>query len=271
MSGIGAFESGVQAAAVALAVQPWRTVGLSVLAVWLLGAAAGCGWRRSAPGVQLARAVALTVAAGGAALVGLLWWAWPQANGLVGRFDEALVQALASGVSPQRLQVWGWLTHAGDALWITALAVIVAGLLAWQRSRVELQVWLGGLIGNALVTRGLKALVERQRPQHHHGLAVLESFSSFPSGHASASVVAWGLLAWLLMRRLPRHWHAPLALAAAAIVVSVGWSRVLLQVHYASDVLAGWLTGGSCLAACLLAANLLAARHPSDASGRRRP
>jgi membrane-associated phospholipid phosphatase len=253
----------------ALADHPWRSVAVSVVAVWLLGAAAWWCWRRAAPGTRAARVLAALGAMGAAAGVGLLWWAWPHAGGPVGRFDTALVRALADALAPQQLQVWGWLTHAGDARSLTALAAAVA-LWLWRRGdAIGLQVWLGGLAANGLSTRALKVLADRQRPLHQHGLAVVESGSSFPSGHASAAVVAWGLLAWLLARRLPAHWHAPLAMGATALVVVVGWSRVLLQVHHASDVLAGWLTGGAWLLLCVLLADCRGAPAWGISPGRR--
>ena len=60
------------------------------------------------------------------------------------------------------------------------------------------------------------------------------------------------MLAYLAMRLLPPRWHLPVLLMAVGTIVTVGWSRVVLQVHFASDVLAGWLTGGAWLACCLL-------------------
>ena len=68
---------------------------------------------------------------------------------------------------------------------------------------------------------------------------------SFPSGHSSASMAAFAMLAYLATRLLPRPWHLPAVLAAGALTFTTGWSRVVLQVHYASDVLAGWLLAGT--------------------------
>ena len=68
---------------------------------------------------------------------------------------------------------------------------------------------------------------------------------SFPNGHSSGTVVAFGMLAYLGLRLLPPRWHLPVLLA-----FSVGASRIILRVHYASDVAAGFASGTAWLAAC---------------------
>jgi undecaprenyl-diphosphatase len=176
--------------------------------------------------------------------------------------DSALAVALRTGLSPDALQAWGGWTHAGDALLITALAAVVACALWRQGDRALMVVWLAGLAGNALTVRLLKVLVARARPLHDHGVWVIVSGSSFPSGHAAAAVMAWGGCAWLISRRGPALWHRRAWLLASALVVSIGGSRVLLQVHHASDVLAGWACGLAWLALAVVAGDLALQRWP---------
>uniref|UniRef100_UPI00286A84FF phosphatase PAP2 family protein n=1 Tax=Methylibium sp. TaxID=2067992 RepID=UPI00286A84FF len=99
----------------------------------------------------------------------------------------------------------------------------------------------------------LKALFARARPVHDGG-ALLAHGYSFPSGHSSGAVVAYGMLAFVLLRVLPKAWHLPVVLLATAIAFSVGSSRIFLHVHYPSDVLAGFASGAAWLAVCLVAA-----------------
>ncbi len=66
------------------------------------------------------------------------------------------------------------------------------------------------------------------------------------------SVVLYGMMAWLVSRAvLSGRPRMAAALLAAALVVVIGFSRIYLQVHYLSDVLAGLAAGTFWLAACL--------------------
>jgi len=108
-------------------------------------------------------------------------------------------------------------------------------------------VWLLGTAGAGLWTRAIKSAVARPRPAEAW---VAEGGHSFPSGHSAGTLALFGLLVWLLLPHLRRAWRLPLALAALALALGVGASRVLLRVHYASDVLAGWLLAlawGACV------------------------
>ncbi|WP_405578949.1 phosphatase PAP2 family protein [Streptomyces sp. NBC_01190] len=71
--------------------------------------------------------------------------------------------------------------------------------------------------------------------------AVHTSGQSFPSGHTASSAIAAGLLAWGLLRALPRAAGRITAAVCGLIAVAVGLSRVYLGVHWPSDVVGGWL------------------------------
>ena len=89
-----------------------------------------------------------------------------------------------------------------------------------------------------------------ERPPFQHGLANVHGFS-FPSGHAAGSFAVYAMLAYLAVRLLPRVWHLPGVAAGVLLIVFVGASRVLLQVHYVSDVLAGWAGAATWSALCI--------------------
>ena len=79
----------------------------------------------------------------------------------------------------------------------------------------------------------------------------LPSSDSLPSGHAAGAVVTFGVLATLGAERWPGR--APLLWTLAALLsLAVGTSRVVLNVHYVTDVLAGWCLGLAWLAGALL-------------------
>lgn len=173
----------------------------------------------------------------------------------LGQLDLLFSDTLRRTVSVSTLQVFALLTHLGDPLTLAALTVLVAVVMVWQRQLWLCAAWILAVVGNAVLNRVLKSIFERTRPVHEHGLALADGWS-FPSGHSSASVVAFGMLAYLATRFLPAHRTAmrlPLLLTAAALAFTVGSSRVFLQVHYASDVMAGFASGSVWLAVCVAA------------------
>lgn len=161
-----------------------------------------------------------------------------------GALDDAIAQGMRAQADTAVLQWFAALTHLGDS-WVLAGGTIVVAVALWVRQhRLLATGWLVAMAGNGALTKILKELFERVRPEHVHGIAQADGFS-FPSGHSSASMAAYAMLAYLATRLLPRPWHMPAVLAAVALIFTTGWSRVVLQVHYASDVLAGWLLAGT--------------------------
>ena len=182
----------------------------------------------------------------------------------LGRFDSALSTALRTHLPHGTLRVFSVITRLGDPGFLLALAAVVALTLLAQRRLALAAAWVVAISSGALLNRILKTWFERTRPIHDHGL-VSETSWSFPSGHASGSMLVYGLLGYLIVRHAPRAWHLPVALTTVALVVFVGSSRVLLQVHYLSDVLAGYASGAAWVA--LWIAGLEAARWRAARGG----
>ena len=133
-----------------------------------------------------------------------------------------------------------------------AIAAVVALLfLKLRREAVlfALTVSLGWLANT-----GLKQLVGRERPQIVTHLMEAGG-ESFPSGHSFNAAVVYIAMAIAFAAMTRRH-AVRYVLIGTAMVLSalVAWSRVLLGVHFPSDVLAGWLGGAgwAFLAAALL-------------------
>ena len=182
----------------------------------------------------------------------------------VGELDQLFSDAVRGSTPAAALQVFAWITRLGDTMSLSVLGVVVAlGLLVRGRHWLALG-WSLAVCGNALLNPTLKALFERTRPVHDSALVHADGWS-FPSGHSSGSVVVYGMLAYVLMQTLPpplkRRAGLPLVLAATALAFSIGCSRIFLQVHFATDVLAGFASGTAWLAVCLASIEL--SRHYS--------
>lgn len=166
----------------------------------------------------------------------------------IGQFDTELALALSTQIGTAARQAAALFSHLGDTLTITVLGFIVFFILLRLGRRSLAIGWALALPLQGLLILHAKAEFARVRPPHtDDGWVVAEGFS-FPSGHAGGSTLAYGLLAYVLLRVLPPRWHLAVVGTAAALVIGIGLTRVLLQVHYASDVVAGWLLGGAWLA-----------------------
>ena len=105
--------------------------------------------------------------------------------------------------------------------------------------------------GGSVLVFALKMVIHRQRPVSETPLIHVGGWS-FPSGHALMSVVFYGFITYLLFRRT-ESWRLRLfvIMAAGFIIFLVGLSRIYLQVHYLSDVLAGYMGGLFWVSICI--------------------
>ena len=166
------------------------------------------------------------------------------------RFDEAFTASLREQVSSGTLSFFATITRLGDVEWLVTVCAFVLGVLLAARHWLLAAIWVGGTASGGALNRLLKGIFERTRPLHDHG-PILEQSWSFPSGHAFGAVLVYGLLGYLLVLSTRPVWHLPIAVVTVSVVVFVGFSRVILQVHYPSDVLAGYLTGVAWVALCI--------------------
>ena len=163
-------------------------------------------------------------------------WACIAGKGLDYRV-QAWVETQGQAAWLPAVRLW---THLADVAWMAVLSVVVAAWLAVRRYWLILGAWAVGTAGIGLWIRLLKNVVERERPDMQW---VLEQGYSFPSGHSAGVVVCYGLLAWIIWLTCKRASAAWLALLAIFMALSIGGTRVLLGVHYVSDVCAGWMLG----------------------------
>lgn len=168
----------------------------------------------------------------------------------LGRADQMLADGIAATLPWAALRAFSLLTHFGDRAVLSAIGVGMAVWLLRRRHTGLALGWMLALGGNAVLNPTLKRLFERARPVHEHGLALEDSYS-FPSGHSSGAMVVYGMALYLALRLMPPRWHAPAVMAAIAVILTTACSRIFLQVHFASDVAAGLLSGGTWLAVCI--------------------
>lgn len=153
------------------------------------------------------------------------------------------------------------LTSLGSTVMLVLIVTAVAGYLLLDGKRASALLVLVSVLGGATLSRLMKALFGRQRPDIVPHLMDEHSLS-YPSGHALMSAVLYLTLGALLARAQDgRRQQAYLFGVAVLIAFIVGMSRLYLGVHWPTDVLAGWCVGAAWAMGCLLAANLLERRR----------
>jgi undecaprenyl-diphosphatase len=167
-----------------------------------------------------------------------LWLAMLLGGG--GPLDRALYQALYAGGDPALVAAARLFTALGEPALLIAAGFVVAGLLWWRaRGRLALVLLSVILVGRALA-EVQKYSIARARPELEPHLVLVKT-SSFPSGHATSSMIFFLALALALTAR--SRWHRAAAGAAVTLSFLVGTSRVMLGVHWPSDVIGGWAFG----------------------------
>ncbi|MGN9840020.1 phosphatase PAP2 family protein [Nonomuraea sp. H19] len=133
--------------------------------------------------------------------------------------------------------------------WPWRLAVIAYAAWLLYKGALRLAAWavttvtVGGLLGLAL-----KIIVARARP-HLPDPVALAPGDSFPSGHAVNVTLGAGVIVLLVLPMLPRWGRAVAWAVACFLVLSVGYTRIALGVHWVSDVAAGIVLGAAVIAA----------------------
>jgi membrane-associated phospholipid phosphatase len=168
------------------------------------------------------------------------------------RYDASVAQWGATHATPLSTRLLGWITWLGGSAVVLPVAVLLGGLEWWRRRRATvLAFMLTVVVGQNLIHNGVKLLVQRERPPVPH-LADASGYS-FPSGHSAAAAATWAAVALVLGRGRPWRVKALLAAGAAAVAVAVAASRVLLGVHWVTDVVGGLALGFGWFVVCSIA------------------
>lgn len=123
-----------------------------------------------------------------------------------------------------------------------AIIVILAGFKYYRRAFFTFIAGSGGL----LIIDLMKMFFQRAR--FADPLLYREESFSFPSGHATFSFIFYGTLAYFVwLTDLPKVWKNLMMIFLVLLSLAIGFSRVYLQVHYASDVVGGFCLGYSWL------------------------
>ncbi len=133
-------------------------------------------------------------------------------------------------------------TWLGSLYILTPITALISVILLYLHKRAEVLLLLVGFGGATLLVHLAKVILARPRPDVVEPLVALPMDSSFPSAHTT-QIVAFTLCMVLIIRRILPEWQFTAIAVALMLAVAVAASRIYLQVHFPSDVLAGILLG----------------------------
>lgn len=167
--------------------------------------------------------------------------------------DEFVFNVMGSFDQSWLASVMAIITEAGSVTWLTIASVILTIYLLFisDKSKWVAVYFMIDIVGVSLLTQVLKLVFARERPD------ILEQYDgtgfSFPSGHSTGSFAFYGFLIYIIfMSKMNSALKWVVNSCLVVLILLVGLSRVYLDVHFFSDVLAGFSFGLAWLALCIL-------------------
>ena len=180
--------------------------------------------------------------------------------------DLAVFERIKPSVSQAKNRIMLFITFLGKHQFLVPANVLLIFYFLVIRNQNWFSIRILTIALSSLVLMLLlKYLFQRKRPLSP--LLKAAKGLSFPSGHAIMSVTFYGLLLYILLHTVDIEWlKYLLTIVLVLLILLIGYSRVYLRVHYASDVLAGFIIGILWLLISLAVLNQLE-RNARDNSG----
>lgn len=154
--------------------------------------------------------------------------------------DQALLHWFHSSQSSTLNHFFAALTWLGSLWFLLPASLLVILTLLFYGHRSEAIIFISGFTGAVLTTYIMKFTLERERPTYFDHLISLPPDSAFPSAHTT-QVFIFVLMLWIVMHLINIKWEGIITSLLTIIAISVAASRLYLQVHFPSDIIAGIL------------------------------
>ena len=170
------------------------------------------------------------------------------------KLDIAAFSFIKEHVSPSATRIMRVISFLGNNEFLIPANVLLLVIFVVAKERSWAISAVFSLSGFLLI-KLLKILFQRQRP----GSPITDALANygFPSGHGMMAVVFYGLVAgWIAVSIKNKAYRSLIIFFLVLLVLLIGYSRIYLRLHYATDVLAGFCFGMIWLTLCIGAVNL---------------
>ncbi len=164
-------------------------------------------------------------------------------------FDKTILLAIHQLANPALDFIMVGITRLGDPKTVVPLTAAVLGLLLWKRHYAEARFFALDTFGGAVLSYFLKLAFSKQRPQLWDS-PINEVTFSYPSGHALGSVVLYGFLSYIVASLHPQYLKAAYSVGLL-LIVTIGFSRLYLGVHWPTDIIGGYGIGLIWITVCI--------------------
>ena len=165
-------------------------------------------------------------------------------------FDQKTFSLISPHITESRTRLMRFISFFGKHTFLIPVIILLLAYFLFKKNNWMAIRTAAVLLSSLLVMSLLKSLIQRQRPPD----PLVEGITnySFPSGHAFISVAFYGLLIWYVTIYINNKWLRRMVIFFLLLVIAaIGFSRIYLRVHYATDVIAGICIGFVWLDFCL--------------------
>lgn len=132
-------------------------------------------------------------------------------------------------------------TYIGNFEGIVIVTALACGFMYTAGHKFKAKLFLAIVVSSQIINPILKLIFGRDRPSIFDKVTIPDSLS-FPSGHSFSAAAVYGFMLFLFAR-MTRRFSLPLTIAGFIVPLTIGFSRVYLGAHWASDVAGGLLLG----------------------------
>lgn len=154
--------------------------------------------------------------------------------------DSAVYNYISNNIiNKNRTEIVKMITNITSPIMVIITLLILVLAIKDKKIKISLVI---NLLGITIINNLIKVIIARPRPEINK--LVTETGYSFPSGHSITSMVFYGYLVYLTYKYINnKKIKIPLIIFLILLIPTIGLSRIYLGVHYASDVLCGFLLG----------------------------